>query len=279
MINESTIRKMTRSITFVRGKELFENRQVEDFQMHTYTDEWGDKIREIEAWVCGSYQNEYEISMKVNETMSEITSVYCECPSFETYDGICKHCVAVLLEYLKEREKALEEERFNLEAFFKSQGIQKGMQNVKGRKTETSLQKILSRYSLREHAAYLPETKSGQVQITPLLHFVSGNLSVEFKIGITQMYVLKSIYQLIMDIRNVENRSYGKKLSFLHCMDAFDEKSREIVHFLEHYADTHEMVFFQRYGRLYNGDERVLRLRDEDLDDFMALFLGQTIDV
>lgn len=279
MINESTIRKMTRSITFVRGKELFENRQVEDFQMHTHTDEWGDEIREIEAWVCGSYQNEYEISLEVNETISEITSVYCECPAFETYDGICKHCVAVLLEYLKEREKALEEEGFNLEEFFKSQGIQKGMQNVKGRKTETSLQKILTRYSLREHAAYLPETKSGQVQITPLLHFSSGNLSVDFKIGITQMYVLKSIYQLITDIRNVENRSYGKKLSFLHCMDAFDEKSREIVHFLEHYADTHEMVFFQRYGSLYSGDERVLRLRDEDLDDFMALFLGQTIDV
>lgn len=39
MINESTIRKMTRSVTFIRGKELFESRQVEDFQMHTYTDE------------------------------------------------------------------------------------------------------------------------------------------------------------------------------------------------------------------------------------------------
>ena len=28
-----------------------------------------------------------------------VKEVYCDCPAFRSYSGICKHCVAVLLEY------------------------------------------------------------------------------------------------------------------------------------------------------------------------------------
>ncbi len=41
----------------------------------------------------------YNIGFQYDTEADCIKKVYCDCPAFRSYSGICKHCVAVLLEY------------------------------------------------------------------------------------------------------------------------------------------------------------------------------------
>ena len=57
----------------------------------------------------------------------------------------------------------------------------------------------------------------GQVQLVPILSFIDGVWSVEFKIGSTSngsSYVLKSIPQFVLTMANGDYTDYGQKLAF-----------------------------------------------------------------
>lgn len=86
MINKSTIKKMTRSVTYQKGMELYYNSSFLSYNVNTYVDDYGDEIREITATAEGSYQNEYDVEITVDETTSEIAKSYCDCPAFEMPD-------------------------------------------------------------------------------------------------------------------------------------------------------------------------------------------------
>ena len=236
MINKSTIKKMTRSVTYQKGMELYYNSSFLSYNVNTYVDDYGDEIREVTATAEGSYHNEYDVEITVNETTSEIAESYCDCPAFENYEGICKHCVATLLEYLDRREDIRKSNASaELERLLGGSGVKKGNEwktPVPKRQTSHELKRILSRCTLRENAAFLPETNAGQVHLEPILTYSQRGFTIRFRIGITQMYVLKNIFKFVMDIHEMNTVSYGKKLEFLHCKDAFDEESKGLIHFM-----------------------------------------------
>ena len=39
----------------------------------------------------------------VDEEFGDVTACNCECEAFYNYDGMCKHCVAMLLTYVNRR--------------------------------------------------------------------------------------------------------------------------------------------------------------------------------
>ncbi len=53
----------------------------------------------LEALVKGSGQNRYSVYLIWDTVRDEMVEADCECPAFREYEGICKHCVAVLLQY------------------------------------------------------------------------------------------------------------------------------------------------------------------------------------
>ena len=53
----------------------------------------------ISAAVKGSGRNVYNTGFQYDTEADRIKEAYCDCPAFRSYSGICKHCVAVLLEY------------------------------------------------------------------------------------------------------------------------------------------------------------------------------------
>ena len=76
----------------------------------------------------------------------------------------------------------------------------------------------------------------GQVQLVPILSFIDGVWSVEFKIGSTSngsSYVLKSIPQFVLTMANGDYTDYGQKLAFTHTPDMFDDDSRPLLGFLD----------------------------------------------
>lgn len=124
MINKQTIKKISHSTTYQRGMDLYCTDAILDEDINNYIDEFGDEISEISARVEGSSYNDYAVEITVNESTSEIADTFCECPAFENYEGICKHCVAVLLEYLDKRSAIqAEREEDGLEQLFQMMGV------------------------------------------------------------------------------------------------------------------------------------------------------------
>lgn len=283
MINKSTIKKMTRSVTYQKGLELYYNNSFLSYDVNSYVDDYGDEIREITATAEGSYQNEYDVEITVDETTSEIAKSYCDCPAFENYEGLCKHCVAALLEYLDRREDIRKNnESEELERLLGGFGVKKGNEwkiPVPKRQTSHELKRILSRCTLRENAAFLPETNAGQVHLEPILTYNRQGFTIRFRIGITQMYVLKNIYKFVIDIQEMNTVSYGKKLEFLHCMDAFDEESKGLIHFMEKSISSTELEYYRHYGIIMRGESKEITLDETELDEVMRMFLDKTIRV
>ena len=283
MINKSTIKKMTRSVTYQKGMELYYNSSFLSYNVNTYVDDYGDEIREVTATAEGSYHNEYDVEITVNETTSEIAESYCDCPAFENYEGICKHCVATLLEYLDRREDIRKSNASaELERLLGGSGVKKGNEwktPVPKRQTSHELKRILSRCTLRENAAFLPETNAGQVHLEPILTYSQRGFTIRFRIGITQMYVLKNIFKFVMDIHEMNTVSYGKKLEFLHCKDAFDEESKGLIHFMEKNITPTELEYYRHYGIIMRGESKEITLDESELDEVMNMYLGKTIRV
>ena len=105
MITKADIKQETNSVSYNRGKKIYEEQKVHAFQVQEMEDIFGYQLHKITAVVDGSGKNMYCVSVSVDEEMSEIMEDDCDCPAHEQYWGLCKHCVAVLLYYLEWRKK------------------------------------------------------------------------------------------------------------------------------------------------------------------------------
>lgn len=180
MITKADIKQETNSVSYNRGKKIYEEQKVHAFQVQEMEDIFGYQLHKITAVVDGSGKNMYCVSVSVDEEMSEIMEDDCDCPAHEQYWGLCKHCVAVLLYYLewrkKERKKLEEkvrndEEHQELEQLLRAVGVKKGMEEFQGEhkivrkvvkptpKAETSpgFSELLSHYVMRDQVAFLPK--------------------------------------------------------------------------------------------------------------------------
>ena len=96
MITKADIKQETNSVSYNRGKKIYEEQKVHAFQVQEMKDIFGYQLHKITAVVDGSGKNMYCVSVSVDEEMSEIMEDDCDCPAHEQYWGLCKHCVAVL---------------------------------------------------------------------------------------------------------------------------------------------------------------------------------------
>ena len=293
MITKADIKQETNSVSYNRGKKIYEEQKVHAFQVQEMKDIFGYQLHKITAVVDGSGKNMYCVSVSVDEEMSEIMEDDCDCPAHEQYWGLCKHCVAVLLYYLewrkKERKKLEEkvrndEEHQELEQLLRAVGVKKGMEEFQGEhkivrkvvkptpKAETSpgFSELLSHYVMRDQVAFLPKAKAGQVKLE--IHLESqfdDSFRAEFKIGSKRMYVLKSVSKMTAAVKNMETVSYGAQLSFLHCMDAFEEESRPMVEFLSAYTmecGSCYQIGTGSYASCF--DDRYVMISVQNMDEF-----------
>lgn len=291
MITKSDIKNETNTTTYSRGLNIYLEKKVRELSVDEIEDEYGDAIWEIRAVVKGSGNNYYQVCIHVDENQSEIVDDECECPAHEQYWGLCKHCVAVLLAYIDwrrdsrrkmEAEISRNREESALEKLLAEMGVEKGTSLVPGKahsqqknrqkeepKTSQGFSELLSRYAMREKAVYLPKVKAGQVRLEVYMELYGNTMKVEFKIGITRMYVLKSISKMVAAVRNMETVSYGTQLSFLHCIDAFCEDSRPMVSFLARAMEENKHCYRSAAGYYASYlDDREMELNLLNMDEF-----------
>lgn len=92
--------------------------------------------------------------------------------------------------------------------------------------------------------------------LEPHLELYSDGIDLSFKIGITQMYILKDIFNFAENLDESKEYAYGKKLAFIHTEDAFTEESKKLVKFVRHWVKNHNdnsqnAAYRYRYGYNY----------------------------
>ena len=72
MITKADIKQETNSVSYNRGKKIYEEQKVHAFQVQEMEDIFGYQLHKITAVVDGSGKNMYCVSVSVDEEMSEI---------------------------------------------------------------------------------------------------------------------------------------------------------------------------------------------------------------
>ena len=93
------IRNLAGSQSYSRGLQIYNRGKVLRFHIEEAEDVHADENVIIEADVEGSRSTPYHVYLMWNTVWEDLVESECSCPAFWEYDGICKHCVAVLLRY------------------------------------------------------------------------------------------------------------------------------------------------------------------------------------
>ena len=265
MITEEYIRELTNTTVFQRGKSI----QRSDWKIEEFSvSEAGDKDY-ISAQVAGSRGNHYYVTGEYDYTHHEVYEMTCECPAYYSYDGLCKHCIAVLLEYMEycERRKVIKD-------YLGNNSRNKMNAKIRSRSTTQEIKQLLDVHMRRKTAPVVQKGVHGQVVLEPHLELNQDEIDLTFKIGVSQMYILKDISGFLENLDESREYSYGKKLSFIHTEDAFTEESRNLVRFIKEWMNNNKngrSYSTYRYGYGYYSTQEIrktIQLTEEDLDDF-----------
>lgn len=261
MITREKIRRMA-GYSFSRGEDIYRRGKITKFEV----ERCGNNDR-ISADVRGSEGNVYDVSLMVNFESGSLEDSWCDCPAFYSYEGICKHCTAVLLKYISEPHMTADRQK-SLSDYLGD------MERQRRRQTTWQIKELLRKQSVRQALPVFQGTACGSVHLEPELVCTSMGCTVEFRIGINRMYVLKDIFGFMTAMRAQETVSYGKSLQFLHVPESFDEESKPLAAFIVRMAQRLERQYQQESAYVWSmrgglPKIRALPLDAKGLDDFL----------
>lgn len=284
MLKRTAIRALCNTTAYQRGLDIYRTgKRIQSLDIKSE-----GAVDKISAAVKGSGRNVYNTGFQYDTEADRIKKVYCDCPAFRSYSGICKHCVAVLLEYGDRKAYERVEVRKQQDEEQKLAGIFSGTEfpaAVSGSgqpatKTTVELKSILNRQMYSRMLPFSGDPYFGRVELETCLKFNSvGNcFTVEFRIGCEKKYILKDVLAFVWNLDHNEKVSYGKNLEFIHSDEAFSEKSRGVLSFIREWVENHHGTYMARYDQLKKITTEV-KVRDltvdrKELEDLL-LILGE----
>lgn len=246
--------------SYSRGVEIYNQNKVRSFQVKGEA-----QYDRIEAVVKGSGRKSYEVTIAVERDTDTVAESYCECPAFYSYDGLCKHCVGVLLKYMENQspQAAIHEFLRKPDIFRQKKQLP---ERPEMRRTTEQMKKLLQSQAIRQTLSVLQSETCGKVRLVPILTCGRGECTVEFRIGLHKMYVLKDVFQFANLMRAHEDYPYGKSLQFVHTIESFDEKSRPMAEFIVKWTEKFGRALRQNSYQSWNDTSYIPRLRSLSLD-------------
>ncbi len=296
MLTKAVIRKKTNAASFEKGERIYLLNHIKDFIVDK-----DEEMDYIKANVKGSGRNQYEVTVDYDIKADKIMDIHCECPAFESYNGICKHCVATLMEYIKYNDRKDTQMKLTLErnnalemlksmkgsyesktAAVQPQSKAKVATVQKQLQTTPAMKQLLTDHIRRRTLDLLPTSNYGQVCLEPILRCTANQLQLEFRIGSSQRYVLKDVFELDRALENRENVRYGQKLQFIHTIEHFLPESRPLVQFLRRWVQRNKNRYIQSsyYGYSYGYScpkLRAIPLLPSDLEEVLEAISTGTI--
>lgn len=285
VLNKQIIQEITGTTIYNRGLELFLQNKVLSFK----SKEQNEEIY-MSAFVQGSGNKKYEVELTYNTFYEDLSECFCDCPAFYNYDGICKHCAAVLLEgesrldiqqsifdYIEEPGHAGSGRRLS-----DYLGPESGRFLPKSRSRETTpvIKDLLQRQRMKSTFPLIQNSPYEKVTLEPHFRCSENHVTVEFKIGIDTKYVLKDVFEFVQNITSCAKHSYGKKLNFLHTLSAFDPLSQQIVRFILNWVHENQEYYmeYNYYSYAYSYEKlRRMPLDGAEFEDLIAILKDSAI--
>ena len=243
---------------FRRGKQYYLDNKVTITEVGSADlDEPNDGLlTTLHAKVKGSTVLPYIVDLTVDEDEAILVDADCDCPAYFQYDGICKHIVSALLEYVN----AVPYEPVNV-------------------RTAPPVREMISSYTKQTIKDTLSFDEDEKVAIEPRLILSQGMAEIDFKLGTSRKYIIKNMHEFAQAVQKCEQVEYGKQLSFVHSIHAFDEYSVPLVQFILAKVaedDVLENAYASPYYHKQNN--RAFMLTPTNLDRFFELVCGDTIE-
>ena len=260
-ITRMTVIKASTDADYRKGQDIFLiDKRIKNFEtdINTLT---GTPM--ITATVLDADGSEHETQVSIDEDENQIVGSLCSCSDFYQSEGLCCHCVAILLKYISRR---------HIQTSFPAK-----KQNRIG---QTLIESYIHQSSGTHYPAEASETKV-LIELEPILHKQYHKLSVDFKIGTGKKYVIKDLLEFARLIRQGELFQYGKNLKFFHEPEAFTSESRSMLAFIMQRIEEYEYHFHCVQDSTYRFQTmkalRYLPLSPTAVDMFLNMMIGHTL--
>lgn len=266
MLTRQIIQEITGPTIYNRGFQLFHEQKVLTFQ----SKEQDDEIH-VTAVVQGSGRKTYKVELTYHTFYETLSECFCDCPAFYSYDGICKHCAAVLLEC----ENRLDTQttifdyidapghaghRRRLSDYFNPENS-RFLSKSRSQDTTPVIRDLLRRRRLQSTLPLMQSTPYEKVSLEPHFKCCDNAFTVDFKIGSGTWYVLKDVFEFAQNLESCAEYSYGKKLKFFHTISAFDPLSQKIANFIlnwvQKYNESYSEYNYYSYMTTYPRQRRI----------------------
>lgn len=239
IFNEKELLFYTDKAIYNRGLTCYESNSVQDFSVQIKPwDNNGVKSYIFDAWVNSSDSNsKYKVQVKANDK-NGFSSFSCNCIYFEQNyrrKGICKHIVAVLLKYCREKEGHVKKEVNNFQ-----------------------LDQLISQLKNNRQLVHRQEIK-----FFPKLEFHSkGNVrtSLEVKVGVGKLCKIKDIGRFIYAYETGEQIVLGKDFIYSKLKYNFSKLDTEFINIIREINENENLlrqnyVFLRDGYKLVNGNK------------------------
>ncbi|WP_139652597.1 DEAD/DEAH box helicase [Raoultibacter phocaeensis] len=200
------------------------------------------------------WNERYRTLVVFDEEDDAILDYSCTCPAIESFDGMCKHCAALVLTYNDAPQSFM--------------GFQERRAKVA---TSASIAAFMERSRQAETSEEL-----GSIELETIIGYGYGSWTAHFKVaGPHGSYVVKSISEFASRMRKAEHYSYGKKLAFTHTPALFTERGQAVARFIDKAVSVRDYANGSALWRYRGRDDTG---RDLDLSEAELIELIDALD-
>lgn len=206
----------------------------------------------------------FDVSVMFGDYESRIVDYECTCPAIARFDGLCKHCVALVTAYFTQ-PRSFEDVSASRPAApaarRTSEALARCLAEEKGNSAGGAGVVVAAAAGAPLSLGVAP----GSVRLA--VHLACDGRAWSLRLdaeGPRGTYVVRDVEAFARRVQRGEHYAYGKKLAFVHDLTAFDEPSRAVARKMaELFPD--ERLFGGSTFRFTTAGKREVRLREAEV--------------
>lgn len=214
LFTKADISKCANSKAYQRGSSIFElGSSIEAKRIVHLEDvvEIRGNVQSMSGW-----SDHFRSCIITDKDMDAIEDYECTCPAALRFHTMCKHCVALGLDFLSDPDS------FN------------GFERERVPKSSRSILRFLE-----ENPLYIDSDIKGKIGLEVELTHDFGKWSIRVRIGADgSSCIIQNLGAFANALKTRSFLEHGKKVAFVHDIEAFDPESRKIANFLVNAIDT-----------------------------------------
>ena len=201
----------------------------------------------------------YRVMVELNEGADFVEDYSCTCPAAFQYDGMCKHAVALALDYAARSDSYA------------------GFRRDRSAVSSDCIAAFMERAERLER----DDTPDGSVDVLCDFTVEYGEWSMGLRVATDDAtYIVKNISDFCRRLDEGTFFEYGKKLAFTHVPSRFTERGRAIVQLVAGIVDAQRRtasLSSWRYAAPSVG--RTMSLSESDMVDVLSALAGETFSI